>query len=210
MLVEVRDGTRYPWKFKNLMPKYRIPQRYPKNAQEKKMMIAKVWSPIMKDYISSGYVICLSGFFCVPKGLSDVRIVNDMTKCDLNTALWSPRFFLPTPDSIFDAIEYNAWMADTDQGEMFLNYFVDPELLPYLGVDMTDIARGSEFDNQKEKVWFRWNRWHHGGSSVPIHHLQDVCNRPRVDQRKLERRKQYMGLGSYQVKSAIFRQLRPL
>ena len=63
-----------------------------------------------------------------------------MTKCGLNSALWSPRFYLPIPDSIFDGIEYDSWMADTDQGEMFLNYFADPDLLPYMGVDVAWIG----------------------------------------------------------------------
>ena len=86
----------------------------------------------------------LSTFFCVPKGESDIRIVYDMTKCGVNVCLWSPRFYLPTPDSVFDSIEYNSWSGDIDQCEMFLNYFADPELLKYLGVDVTEIVRGTE------------------------------------------------------------------
>ena len=90
-------------------------------------MVEKVRDPVLKRYIDDGFVRSLSTFFCIPKGDQDVRIVYDMTKCSLNACLWSPRFYMPTPDSVFDAIEYESWMGDIDQGEMFLNYPVDPE-----------------------------------------------------------------------------------
>ena len=130
-------------------------------------MIDKVWSPILRGYISPGQVKRLSGFFSIPKGLLDIRIVYDMTKCGLNAALWSPRFFLPTPDSIMDSIGYSLWMADTGQLEMFLNYFVDPYPLPYLSVDVTEIVRNSEYDNHETRAWFRWNRWPMGVHQSP-------------------------------------------
>ena len=130
VLQEARDGCSLPWKYKELMPAYKVPQRYPNDPNQKDTLMAKVWSPIMRHYISEGLVLSLSGFFYVSKGSDDIRFVYDMTKCGLNSALWSPRFYLPIPDSIFDGIEYDSWMADTDQGEMFLNYFADPALLP--------------------------------------------------------------------------------
>ena len=120
-------------------------------------MIEKVKSPISRGYISSGEVKSLSGFFSVPKGEDDIRIVYDMTKCGLNACLWSPRFFLPVPDSLFDAIEFNSWMSDTDQGEMFLNYFADPALLPYLGVDVTEVLKSQFGDLKGKRIWLRWN-----------------------------------------------------
>ena len=75
-----------------------------------------------------------------------------MTKCGLNAALWSPRFYLPTPDSIFDSIDYLSWMADTDQGEMFLNYFADPDLWPYMGVDVTEVIKNSSVDTGNKRT----------------------------------------------------------
>lgn len=122
----------------------------------------------MKRYISEGYVESLSTFFCVPKGESDIRIVYDMTKCGLNAPLWSPRFYLPTPDAVFDAIEYSSWMGDIDQGEMFLNYPADPELVSYLGVDVTEVVRNTDWDNGSVRVWFRWTRWPMGVRQSPI------------------------------------------
>ena len=164
---EARDGSSFPWIFRDKLPKYKIPQRYPRDQVHKEFLINKVWSPILRRYIEVGFVKSLSGFFCIPKGVSDIRIVYDMTKCGLNAALWSPRFYLPTPDSVFDSIEYRSWMADTDQGEMFLNYFTDPCLQQYMGVDVTEVVRGSEFDTGKERIWMRWNRWPMGVRQSP-------------------------------------------
>lgn len=88
---DARDGSSLPWKIFPL-PRYRVPQKYPKNEKERELMIEKVKSPISRGYISSGEVKSLSGFFSVPKGEDDIRIVYDMTKCGLNACLWSPRF----------------------------------------------------------------------------------------------------------------------
>ena len=107
------------------------PQKYPKDKREKELIILKIKPPIDRRYTTDGLVRSLSGFFSVPKGDNDIRRVYDMTKCGVNVCLWSPRFYLPTPDSVFDSIEYNSWSGDIDQGEMFLNYFADPELLKF-------------------------------------------------------------------------------
>lgn len=100
------------------MPAYKVPQKYPKNQVEKNLMIQKVLVPINRGYIVPGRVKSLSGFFSVPKGPTDIRLVYDTTKCGLNKCLWSPRFYLPCPDSLFDSIEYNSYMSDIDQGEI--------------------------------------------------------------------------------------------
>ena len=123
--IDARDGSRFPWKFFP-MPAYKKPQRYPNNLKEKELIIDKLSIPINRGYISPGIVKSLSGFFSVPKGPTDIRLVYDITKCGLNQCLWAPRFYLPVPDSLFDSIEYDSYMADIDQGEMFLNYFCDP------------------------------------------------------------------------------------
>ena len=131
-------------------------------------MIEKVRDPVFKRYIDDGFVRSLSTFFCIPKGGQDIRIVYDTTKCGLNACLWSPRFYMSTPDSVFDSIEYEYWMGDIDQGEMFLNYPVDPQLLQYLGVDVTEIVKGAEFYSGKSRVRFRWTRWPMGVRQSPF------------------------------------------
>ena len=100
---DARDGSIFPWKIFPF-PKYMVPQKYPKNNKEKELVIEKVKSPIKRGYISPGLVKSLWGFFSVPKGDDDIRIVYDMIKCGLNACLWSPRFFLPVPESLFDTI----------------------------------------------------------------------------------------------------------
>lgn len=104
---EARDGTIFPWKIPPF-PRYVLPQRYSKDQREKDLMIETVRDPDFKQYIDDGYVRSLSTFFCIPKGDQDIRIVYDMTKCGLNACLWSPRFYMPTPDSVFDSIEYES------------------------------------------------------------------------------------------------------
>lgn len=145
VVKEARDGSRLPWKFFP-MPAYKVPQKHPKNKLEKDLMIQKVRVPIDRGYIAPGSVRSLSGFFGVPKGPIDIRLVYDMTKCGLNKCLWSPRFYVSCPDSLFYSIEYDSFMSDIDQGEMFLNYFSDPELLPYMGVDVTEAVMNSEHE----------------------------------------------------------------
>lgn len=80
-----------------------------------------------------------------------------------------PRFYLPVPDSPFDSIEYDSFMSDIDQGEMFLNNFVDPELVPYMGVDVTAVMK-DEIKKDDKYIWMRWNRWAIGGLSIPLRH----------------------------------------
>ena len=64
-------------------------------------------------------------------------MVYDATKCGLNAALWTHNFFLPTIDSILRNADENTWFGDINLGEMFLNYWLDKELRPYAGVDVT-------------------------------------------------------------------------
>ena len=79
-------------------------------------------------YINVGGVKSITGFFDVPKGDEDIRMVYDANKCGLNKALWTPNFFLPTIDSILRNADDHTWFGDIDLGEMFLNYWLDEEL----------------------------------------------------------------------------------
>lgn len=167
VMKDARDGSSFPWKFYPL-PAYKIPQKFPSNEVEKQLMIDKVLVPIERGYISPGLVKSLSGFFSVPKGPTDIRLVYDMTKCGLNKCLWSPRFYLPVPESLFDSIDYNSYMSDIDQGEMFLNYFSDPELVPYMGVDVTEAVLAGNRKEHNKKIWMRWNRWAMGVRQSPF------------------------------------------
>jgi len=60
---------------------------------------AKVLKVCAKGYISDGQVNSPTGYFRVPKGLDDIRMVYDGMRSGLNTALWAPNFGLPTVDT---------------------------------------------------------------------------------------------------------------
>ena len=103
-------------------------------------------------------------------------MVYDATKCGLNAALWTPNFFLLTIDSILGNADDETWFGGVDLGEMFLNYWLDKELRPYAGVDVTllgervVLADGSvQFKDSEsnKKLWERWERTLMGFQSSP-------------------------------------------
>ena len=81
----------------------------------------------------------LTGFFTVPKGEDDIRIVYDASACGLNDALWCSNFFLPTIDSVLQNAGSETWFGDIDLGEMFLNFQLDEKILPWVGVDVSEL-----------------------------------------------------------------------
>ena len=103
-------------------------------------------------------------------------MVYDATKCGLIAALWTPIFFLPTIDSILRNADEETWFGDIDLGEIFLNYWLDEELRPYAGVNVTLLGeqvvladgtvqvRDSE---SNKKLWERWERTLMGFQSSP-------------------------------------------
>ena len=132
----VRDGTKV-FIHRNQLPAYTQPQQLSKHPETCEQVERKVNRVRSRGYIKEGGVKSTTGFFDVPKGESDIRMVYDATKCGLNAALWTPNFFLPTIDSILRNADEEIWFGDIDLGEMFLNYWLDEELRPYAGVDVT-------------------------------------------------------------------------
>ena len=134
--LSVRDGTKafIHW---NKLPMYPKPQQLSKDKVTREQIKAKVNGVRSRGYINTGGVKSTTGFFYVPKGDSDIRLVYDATKCGLNAALWTPNFFLPTSDSILCNADDETWFGDIDLGEMFLNCWLDEELCPYAGVDVS-------------------------------------------------------------------------
>ena len=65
-------------------------------------------------------------------------MVYDGTQSGLNAALWAPWFFLPGTGSMIRTILPGYYCGDNDFGEMFLNYWLHQELMPYVGVDVTE------------------------------------------------------------------------
>ena len=59
-------------------------------------------------------VLSLTGYFSIPKGEGDMRMVYDATKCKLNDALWAPSFWLPTAPASRRNTPCTASKNDTD------------------------------------------------------------------------------------------------
>ena len=171
----MRDGTKtfIHW---NKLPAYAKQQQLSKDKVTREQVKAKVNEVRSRGYINTGGVKSTTGFFDVPKGDSDIRIVYDATKCGLNAVLWTPNFFLPTIDSILHNADDETWFGDIDLGEMFLNYWLDEELCPYVGVDVTllgDLVKLNDGSFQflegvgKRKLWERWEQTLMGFQSSP-------------------------------------------
>ena len=82
-----------------------------------------------------------------------------------NAALWCPKFFLPTIDSILRNASKDTWFGDLDLGEMFLNFWLDEQLRPYAGVDVKLLGErkvdkdGNDifvFSPLEKTLWERW------------------------------------------------------
>ena len=135
--VQARDGI--PMMMMDKMQPYLHPQQWPKIAEQKSQMFSKLIKVVNRGYISKGNVTSLTGFFPVPKGDSDIRMVYDATKCGLNKTIWAPSFWLPTIDTTLSQVEIGGFMSNIDLGEMFLNFPLDRKLWPLTGVDLTEM-----------------------------------------------------------------------
>jgi hypothetical protein len=133
---DMRDGTKLYIDYSKL-PKFTKRQRLPKDPILVKRISDKIQKVRSKGYITAGSVSSLTGFFHVPKGDDDIRIVYDLTACGLNDALWAPNFWMPTIVNVLDCATEDSWFGDVDAGEMFLNYMLDENIRPYAGVDVS-------------------------------------------------------------------------
>jgi len=139
-----------------------VPQRPESDAQMALKMASKVHKVVSRDYIGPGHVTSLTGFFGVPKGIDDIRMVYDASKSGLNDAVWAPNFSMATADSLLDLLDCQSWQTDVDLGEMFLNYPLDLKIQPYAGVDL----RTLDLEGIQED-WRRWTRCFMGFSPSP-------------------------------------------
>ncbi len=150
----LRDGTKL-FVIPKHLPHFNEQQVLPKDPSVREKLLSKIQVPRNKRYIVPGFVLSKTGYFDVPKGESDIRIVYDATKCGLNRALWSPNFYLPTIDALLRNADSDTYYGDIDLGEMFLNYALDEALRPYAGVDVTAL----EPDRVRKGVKAVIERW---------------------------------------------------
>ena len=91
---EVRDGQ--PHLLVGEFSKFRRPQAPARDPEQHEKMRAKMVKSRKHNYIQPGLVDSLLHYFCVAKGLNDIRTVYDGTGCGLNDSVWAPNFELPT------------------------------------------------------------------------------------------------------------------
>ena len=179
-MKRIRDGLEVLVSGK--LPSYHAPQQFPSDPIQKERMrekLAKVCAtrkncndydyPNHRGYIGDGYVASRTNCFSVEKGEHDIRMVYDASKSLLNAALWAPNFMMPNIDSVLNNATLTSWFGDIDLGEMFLNYFLDPRIRPYAGVDVTligDLLRDKS-SAEKELILMRWERSLMGLKSSP-------------------------------------------
>jgi hypothetical protein len=63
--------------------------------------------------------------FLVTKGGTDIWMVYNGTSSVMNSHLWAPWFALPTIYALARALEVGMFMADSDIGEIFLNFILE-------------------------------------------------------------------------------------
>jgi hypothetical protein len=165
---ELRDGLKV-WVRHSALPKYWGRQRWPADEGQRTKLKEKISKVLKRRYITTGFVRSLTGFFAVPKGVGDIRVVYDATKSGLNLAIWAPRFFLPSMASVLQKADDKTYYGDIDIGEMFLNYFLDPKLRPWAGVDISELsaAINPPKDAGQRKI-LRWDRSLMGVRSSPF------------------------------------------
>jgi len=101
--VKVRDGTPL-FIYHSALPANTSQQQDNPDPARQEQLKKKVNGLRTKTYIDSGFVLSVLNYFGVPKGESDIRMVFDATKCELNAALWTPNFFLATIESVMMVI----------------------------------------------------------------------------------------------------------
>ena len=150
---DMRDGT--PLFVTGPLPSFKRPQKMPADASIASRIMAKVNKVRLRLYIAVGLVLSLTAYFHVPKGEDDIRMVYDLTASGLNEVLWAPSFWMPTIQNVLDCATDTSWFGDVDAGEMFLNYWLDPAIRPYAGVDVSWDTDGG---GSGGKRWERWTR----------------------------------------------------
>ena len=169
---QIRDSLNI-WMDKYILPNYSRGQKDERNPMVRTRMRQKLMVVRNRRYIRKGRVMPLTSYFSVPKGEDDVRMVYDSTQSGLNKAMWVPRFPLPTADSHLRALEPGTFCADSNIGEMFLNFILHEEIRSLCGVDFTKMF-GEELTPGMKVLWERWERCAMGLKSSPYQTVQAV------------------------------------
>lgn len=158
---------------KDILPYYTHGQKNERHTLVRTRMRQKLMKVRHRRYIRKGKVLSLTSYFSVPEGEDDVRMVYNGTQSGLNKAMSVPRFPLPTADSHLRALEPGTFCADSDIGEMFLNFILHEEVRSLCGVDFTKMF-GEELTPGMKVLWERWERCAMGLKSSPYQTIQAV------------------------------------
>jgi hypothetical protein len=106
------------------------------------------------------------------KGDDDICRVFNGTLSGLKATLWALWFCLPNATSHMRIVEPGTFMADVDIGEMFLNFFLDPRIRQFAGVDFTKFYP-EELDEIKKDMG-KVESLCNGFSTMPFHHYSII------------------------------------
>jgi hypothetical protein len=107
-----------------------------------------------RRYFLYGMILSLTSFFAIVKGATDIRMVYNGTSSGMNSHLWAPWFALPPICALLRALEVNTYMADSDIGEMFLNFILEERCTRLAGVDLTHYVQKGEGAPRATVIWF--------------------------------------------------------
>ena len=130
-----------------------------------------------KKYVSEGTWKATMNYFAVPKGETDIRMVYDGTKSGLNDCLYAPWFPLPDADVLIRTLDDSYWCVDNDYGEMFLNFWIHPELQEFSGMDLTPLFGETDSGELHIEGWLRCPM---GQSPSPFNTVQQTRRLKRV------------------------------
>ena len=179
-LREMRDGIAPMWI--GDPPSYRRRQKANPDEKQRSFEKKKLDKVRQRGYIGpTNGIKSLTSFFSVPKGENDIRMVYDGTKSGLNASLFAPWFGLGNVTSMLRTVESKTWSADNDFGEMFLNFWLHPDLRTYTGIDITDLFP----EELKEKfgrtrLWEAWTRCAMGLTTSPYQATQNAQRVKRI------------------------------
>ena len=160
------------------LPRFRRPQQAARTPEMMERMKKKVNKVRRRRYIEEGEVTSLTHMFAVAKGSNDIRMVYNGTSSGLNDVLFAPHFGLPTLSNTSRALLGGYHQTDLDVAEMFLCFWLHPDLRPYAGVDVSLIRTppGSreeeDWEQGRNRIWERWHRNFMGMRDSPYRCMQ--------------------------------------
>ncbi len=141
----IRDGQ--PHFVTGPFPVFLKPQKRHQDPAKHELMRSKVVQVWKRGYIPPGKVIGGTHYFCMDKGLDDIRMVYNGTSCGLNEVLWATRFGPPTIKQMLHALLLGYFQCDLDVGEQFLNYPLHTNLREFLGMDVSGVWSADPADS---------------------------------------------------------------